>query len=65
MPDGGNPIKNVKFSGVDIKKKHNVGEYHNVAVNNRSESINEAVRETRRGIQREEVIGYNRGNTED
>ncbi len=65
LPDEGNPIKNVKFSGVDIKKKHNVGEYHNVAVNNRSESTNEAVIETRRGIQREEVIDNNRGNTED
>lgn len=65
MPDEENPLNNSKFSSVNFKKKHSKDEFHEVAVNSRSGSENEAVNETKRGMLGEPDINKNKENTED
>ena len=65
MPDEENPLNKSKFSSVNFKKKHSKEEFHEVAVNSRSGSVNEVVNETKRGILGEPDINKNKENTED
>ena len=55
ISDEKNPFQQIKFSHVDFKKKkHGLGEFYDVVVNERMETVNEATRETPRGVRTEE-----------
>ena len=57
ISDEKNPFQNMKFNQVAFKKKkHSLDEFHDVAVNNRIEAINEATRETLQGAMTEDVL---------
>ncbi len=58
IPDEKNPFKGTEFSRVDFnkKKKHSLVEFHDVAVNDRIEAIDEVTRETVQGVRTEDKI---------
>ena len=65
ISDDKNPFQGTKFSRVDFKKaKHNLGEFYDVAINNRSESINEVTSETMRGVRTENELEHTGNNLE-
>ena len=56
-PDEQNPFSKSKFSLVDFKKKkHCLAEFHDVAINDRIETTNEAIRETAQGFRTEDNL---------
>lgn len=67
IPDEKNPFQETEFSRVDFKKKkHSLDEFHDVAVNDRSETTNEATRETVQGVRTEgELEQVNNKNMEE
>lgn len=52
--DGKNPFQETEFSKVDFKKKkHSLGEFYEVAVNDREEEVNAITKETLQGVKTE------------
>ncbi len=56
IEDDDNPLKAVEFSRVDFKRKHNLEEYHDIAIKNRIEAINEITKETVQSIKTENKL---------
>lgn len=66
VPDEKNPFQETEFSRVDFNnKKHTLGEFQEVAVNDRLEATNDATRETAKGIRQEEFEQSDNKNMEE
>ena len=58
IPDEENPLQGTEFSRVELKK-HSLDEFHDVAVNDRSGTTNEATTETAQGVRTEYELDNN------
>ena len=66
VPDEKNPFQETEFSKVDFKKKkHTLGEFHEVAVNDRTEATNDVTRETLQGVKTEQLEQSNNKSMEE
>lgn len=66
VPDEKNPFQETEFSKVDFKKKkHTLGEFHEVAVNDRTEATNDVTRETLQAVKTEQLEQSNNKSMEE